>query len=132
MLPVKAQFVIHVQPLAPAKPPLGAPCNGCGVCCLSGPCPLGMLLSRRRSGACQALRWDAAARQYRCGALTDTVAVLQMALPRGLRAVARPGAWLLSRLAGRWIAAGRGCDSSLLVQGGAGGLGDESDRQSQP
>jgi len=38
--------VILIHPEAPAKPPLGAPCNGCGVCCLAEPCPVGVLVSR--------------------------------------------------------------------------------------
>ncbi|MBX3611197.1 MAG: hypothetical protein KF871_15000 [Hydrogenophaga sp.] len=99
--------VIHIQPDAPPKPALGAPCNGCGVCCLLEPCPLGQVISRKRSGACDALRWDADARQYRCGALTDSAGVL------GKRwAFAAP---LLRRLARRWIAAGVGCDASVEV-----------------
>jgi len=97
--------VIHIEPLAPTKPTFGAPCNGCGVCCLSEPCPLGMVLSRRRSGACSALRWDAAAKLYRCGAISAPETVL----PQRLRWAAP---WL-TRLARRWIAAGRGCDSTL-------------------
>ena len=35
--------VVHWHPEAPPKPPEGAPCNGCGLCCLAEPCPLGML-----------------------------------------------------------------------------------------
>lgn len=83
---------IPIETLAPAKPALGAACNGCGVCCLAEPCPLGMLVSRKRQGRCDALRWDAQATRYRCslvGAGTD---------------------WR-ARLARRWIAAGIGCDS---------------------
>ena len=37
--------LIRIHADAPAKPPVGAPCNGCGVCCLLEPCPLGVLLS---------------------------------------------------------------------------------------
>lgn len=104
--------VIHIHPSAPAKPALGAPCNGCGVCCLAEPCPLGQVLSRRRRGACDALRWDNAGGLYRCGALLDTPALL------GRRWVwAAP---LLRRLARRWIAAGVGCDASLQVDPGSG------------
>jgi hypothetical protein len=88
--------LIRIHPQAPAKPGVGAACNGCGVCCLAEPCPVGMLVSGRVRGACSALRWDDAARRYRCG----------------LMASSRP---LLSRLATRWIAAGRGCDSSAEV-----------------
>lgn len=99
--------VIHVHPAAPPKPPEGAACNGCGVCCLAEPCPLGMLLSGRRSGACRALRWDDGAARYLCGAMTQPDQVL------GTR-----WRWLapaLRRLAGRWIAAGAGCDASMAV-----------------
>lgn len=126
---MKPQFVIHIQPRAASKPPLGAPCNGCGVCCLSEPCPLGILLSRRRRGACEAVRWDEALRSYRCGALTDAAGVLRLALPPGLRWLAPVAAPGLVRLGRRWIAAGLGCDCNLEVQGGPGA---ESDRQSPP
>ena len=61
--------VIHIEPGAPTKPREGEACNGCGVCCLSDPCPLGALLSKSRTGACHAVQWDAAASIYRCGAL---------------------------------------------------------------
>lgn len=97
--------VIHLHVAAPPKPDLGAPCNGCGVCCATVPCPLGMLLSRRRRGACTALRWDEAKARYTCGAVSAPAEVL----PGPLRAAAP----LLARLAPRWIAAGRGCDAAL-------------------
>ena len=100
--------VIHIHLEAPTQPAEWAPCNGCGVCCLAEPCPLGQVLSRRRQGACDALRWDDALRLYRCGALSDTEGVLG---PRW--AWAAP---LLRRLARRWIAAGIGCDASLQSQ----------------
>lgn len=106
-------ITIHIHPLAPAKVALGAACNGCGVCCLFAPCPLGMVLSRRRTGACAALQWDATRTQYRCGAITAPQAVLQASLPRGLRGLAPVLAPALRRLGLRWIAAGTGCDSSL-------------------
>lgn len=104
---------IPIHPEAPAKVPLGVPCNGCGVCCLFEPCPLGMLLSRRRTGACAALRWEGG--RYRCGALVGTREVVAQALPRGTRGLAPMLAPLLVRVAGRWIAAGTGCDCSLEV-----------------
>lgn len=86
---------IHIHPDAPPKPAWGAPCNGCGVCCLAEPCPLGVLWSRRRHGACAALRWSDEHQRYLCGAL---------AVP-----------WL-APLARRWIAAGQGCDATLSVE----------------
>lgn len=97
--------VVQVHPAAPGKPLLGAPCNGCGICCLAEPCPVGMLVSRRRRGACAALRWDAAQVRYRCGMVSAPAEVLG---PRWR--------WLapwLGRRALRWIAAGQGCDASL-------------------
>ena len=104
---------IHIHPLAPAKAVVGTACNGCGVCCLYAPCPLGILLSGRRTGACGALRWDAALAQYRCGAITAPQAVLTQSLPRKLRGMALVLAPVVRLLGLRWIAVGTGCDSSL-------------------
>ena len=98
--------VIHIEPLAPPKPAEGAACNGCGVCCLAAPCPVGMLVSRRRSGPCDALVWSAAARRYHCGMLTEPE-----------RHVGWLGRWT-QRPMRRWIAAGQGCDSDLEVGSG--------------
>ena len=106
-------LTIHVHIHAPVKPALGQPCNGCGLCCLYEPCPLGRLLSRRRTGACMALRWDEAASRYRCGALSKPHEVAYLALPGSWRGLAGGLAWLLRRGGRRWIAAGRGCDCSL-------------------
>ncbi len=108
--------IIHIHPLAPAKAAVGAVCNGCGVCCLFAPCPLGMLLSRRRQGACDALRWDAALAQYRCGAIVAPQEVLAQSLPRGLRGLAPALTPVLRRLGLRWIAAGIGCDSDVELE----------------
>jgi hypothetical protein len=95
-MPHKPQVrTIFLQPEAPPKPAPGAACNGCGLCCAAEPCPLGMLVSRRRQGACAALQWQAAENRYRCGLLAE------------------PRPWLPAALARRWIAAGAGCDSDL-------------------
>ena len=82
---------ITIHPQAPLKPAEGQPCNGCGVCCLVEPCPLGMVLSLKTKGACRMLRWHDELGLYRCGALE---------LP------------VLKYVAKRWIAAGVGCDCS--------------------
>lgn len=111
-----AMQTIYLHPAAPPKPPEGAPCNGCGVCCLAQPCPVGMLLSRRRHGACEALRWDAVQTVYRCGAITAPLAVVQAALPPRWQWLAPLPTALLKRLARRWVAAGQGCDSDLQPQ----------------
>ncbi|MBK9133600.1 MAG: hypothetical protein IPM15_04390 [Betaproteobacteria bacterium] len=93
---------VHLHARAPAKPPTGLACNGCGVCCALEPCPLGMWLSRRRCGACVALAWSGEERRYRCGALAEPARWLPW-LPR---------AWA-PRLVRRWIAAGVACDADL-------------------
>jgi len=105
--------VIHIHTSAPHKPALGQACNGCGLCCLAEPCPLGMVLSAKRTGACVALRWNAPAQQYRCGVVVNATEALGQALPPALRWLAPLLGWPLARLARRWISAGSGCDSSL-------------------
>lgn len=100
--------VLHIHFAAPAKPAVGAPCNGCGVCCLSAPCPLGIVLSGRRTGACAAVRWEGGQARYVCGAISQPVNV-----------VGRRWRWaapMLGRWARRWVAAGIGCDSTLEVE----------------
>lgn len=102
--------VVHLHRAAPAKPAVGAPCNGCGVCCAAEPCPAGMLLFRRRHGPCPALAWDDTAQRYRCGLL--------VAPTTHLRWLPRRSSGLAARLFARWIAAGAGCDSDAEIDGG--------------
>lgn len=109
--------VILIHPDAPPKPAEGRPCNGCGVCCASEPCPVGVLASRRRHGACAALVWSQAEARYRCGLISEPTAWL----PRPLRGAAPLLAPLLGRWARRVVAAGRGCDSSVSVEPGPAG-----------
>lgn len=100
--------LIPIHPLAPPKPAPGQPCNGCGVCCLAEPCPVGMMVSGRRSGACAALEWHDAEGRYRCG----MVARPEAHLPGWTR----PAAPLVRRLALRMIAAGIGCDCDIELE----------------
>ncbi len=103
--------VIHIHPQAPPKPALGAPCNGCGLCCLVAPCPVGMLISRRRTGACDALVWSDEGGCYRCGLLVDPGRVV------GWRWLHwGPVRWLWLRWARRVIAAGKGCDATVEIE----------------
>jgi len=102
--------VIQIHPEAPSKPAFGAPCNGCGVCCLAEPCPVGMLISRRRTGACDALVWADDEGLYRWGRLGRPD---RFAAGRWLRWNPLRGLWL--RWARRVIAAGRGCDADFVA-----------------
>lgn len=107
---------ILIHPDAASKPVPSAPCNGCGVCCLLEPCPLGMLLSRRRHGACVAVRWSDPLRQYRCGALSAPQDVLSGLLPPSFQACVPVFSWALAWVAGRWIAVNQGCDSRVELE----------------
>ncbi|MCH8180545.1 MAG: hypothetical protein IIA02_12295 [Proteobacteria bacterium] len=112
-----AHQLIHIHPEAPPKPALGAPCNGCGVCCLAEPCPVGMLVSRKRRGACHALVWSAGEGRYHCGLMLS-----------GQAGVGRGARWwsgLWRAWVRRLIAAGSGCDAALEVA--SGGVGVKSD-----
>jgi hypothetical protein len=88
-------------------PAPGVTCNGCGVCCATEPCPLGMVLSWRRTGACRALAWNEAGRHYRC----QVVAAPGALWPRLPKRWAPAVSWL----ARRWISAASGCDAHLQV-----------------
>ena len=99
-------ILLHVD--APPKPAEGASCNGCGLCCATEPCPVGVLVSRKRVGACDALQWSDSDGRYFCGLVSDPTRVMPW-LPA-------PLAPLLSRLARRWIASAAGCDSSLVTE----------------
>ena len=106
----KKLVTLKIHPAAPPKPREGAPCNGCGVCCLAEPCPMGALLTLRSSGPCQWLTWHGASRTYRCGVLAATD---PQALPQEAPAWKRWWRARLHRAARRWIAAGAGCDCSM-------------------
>jgi hypothetical protein len=98
--------VIHLQPDAAPKPAVGEPCNGCGVCCAAEPCPVGMLVSGRRSGSCAALTWMAEESRYRCGVVSQ---------PERFTSV-KWAAPVVALFARRMIAAGKGCDCNLAVE----------------
>lgn len=100
--------VIYIQATAPSKPALGEKCNGCGLCCLLEPCPLGMLVSRRRRGACIALIWIEEDQRYQCGMVQAPERFVPLSGPRMAR-------WL-QRLARRLISAGQGCDADLHAE----------------
>ena len=94
--------VVWIHPQAPQPPGFGQPCNGCGLCCLTQPCPLGMFIGRTTQGPCSALIWSEGAGAYRCGVLASPSQFVPW-LPAGL----------VRGLARRWISAGSGCDAPL-------------------
>ena len=98
---------IRIHASAPAKPAWGAACNGCGVCCAAEPCPIGVLVSGRRSGSCKALEWRDAEQRYVCGVVSEPDRYLGVGSDRLGRA--------LSALARRMISAGSGCDSDAQL-----------------
>ncbi len=100
--------VITLRVEAPDQPEVGAPCNGCGVCCAVAPCPLGVLASRRTKGPCAALVWMPDPGRYRCGLIEAP----EQHLPRGLGRLAPA----LARLARRYVSAGSGCDCDDRVE----------------
>ena len=121
--------LIHIHVHAPPKPLQGEGCNGCGVCCLLEPCPLGVLLTQARHGACVAVQWDDTALHYRCSAVTAPRAVLDHDLPAWLHGVAPWGEKVLSVLAPRWISQGTGCDCDAQID--AQGVTDKDMRNAQ-
>ena len=98
---------IAIHPAAPPKPALGAPCNGCGVCCAALPCPVSRLLLGHRTGGCPALQWRDSDRRYVCGMVVIPARFLHW-LPQCGNAFA-------GRRFRRWIAAGSGCDFAAEV-----------------
>lgn len=99
--------LIHLHRAAPDKPPEGAPCNGCGVCCAQETCPAGRLRFLQITGPCPALAWDDHLSAYRCGLLSTPERFLPW-LPASVLPRVR-------QLFYRWIAAGSGCDCSSEV-----------------
>lgn len=59
----------RMTPSAPAKPPLGAPCNGCGRCCQEELCHIGeMAFGDDMEAPCPALVHDAVRARQDTGA----------------------------------------------------------------
>lgn len=106
--PEVTRRVIHIHQDAPTKPPVGESCNGCGVCCLAEPCPIGMVVSLKRTGPCSALQWCPDEKTYRCGLLS------KIAPSAGWKQNFSPRD-LTQKLARRLISAGSGCDCDYQV-----------------
>jgi len=98
-----AETLIWLRVDVPQKPNEGAPCNGCGICCASEPCPVAIVFLSQRRGSCRALEWDDEGKFYRCGMLLRPEFYLPK-LPRFAKPTTR-------RLIHRWIAADTACDA---------------------
>ena len=107
------QQVIHIHPRAPQKPAEGTPCNGCGVCCMLEPCPIGVLVSRRIKGECKALTWSDQAGRYHCGVLARAYEQARPGVDGRKAPIWRRAWW---RWVHRMIAAGVGCDAALQTE----------------
>ena len=107
------QQVIHIHPRAPQKPAEGTPCNGCGVCCMLEPCPIGVLVSRRIRGECKALAWSDQAGRYHCGVLAKAYEGARPGVDGRKASIWRRAWW---RWVHRMIAAGVGCDAALQTE----------------
>lgn len=85
------------------KPPHGAPCNGCGGCCVAQRCPLGTHVFGA-GGNCPAL--EVAFPAFTCG-------LIQNPAKYAVDITARHGSDAASRAAEILIGAGLGCDALL-------------------
>lgn len=94
--------VIMLHTRAPTKPEQGKPCNGCGACCASEPCPVSLALLKQHQAPCVALEWHEQDKRYYCGMVTAPSHYLKW-LPRRANRLA-------SKAFKRWIAANQACD----------------------
>ena len=99
--------IIKIHAQAPAKPALGKPCNGCGVCCVAEPCPVSLALLWPHTAPCKALLWNDESKHYRCGMVVEPSRFVKW-LPTRMDKIT-------SKVFKRWIAAGTLCDSEVEV-----------------
>ena len=99
--------IIKIHAQAPAKPALGKPCNGCGVCCAAEPCPVSLALLWPHTAPCKALLWNDNDKRYLCGMVIEPSLFVKWC-PKWMDKLA-------SKLFKRWIAAGTLCDSEVEV-----------------
>lgn len=100
------EFVI----LSAQKPPHGAPCNGCGMCCQEEACGLSLDLLKSSAAPCVALEWSGGS--YRCGLVVRPAHYL------GAPDYDEVNDYLGALIANR-LGVGRGCDSDTRPVGRA-------------
>jgi hypothetical protein len=100
---------------APAKPPEGEPCNGCGYCCDQQPCQIAEeVFGEDVAAPCPALEYEAAERRYYCGLVRRVSHYVAPALD-GTAAAAAVNRKAGARFA-KMLGTGRGCDSTDPVR----------------
>jgi hypothetical protein len=87
------------------KPALGAPCNGCGACCLAETCSIGADLLGL-DGPCPALEQDAG--RYWCGLVRHPARYIAAHFPAADHMAFNA---FFGELVERALGIGRGCDS---------------------
>jgi hypothetical protein len=103
--PEKVIHTVSVHADAPPKPAEGEPCNGCGICCSAGHCPVAWLFLPLGGGTCPALEWNGQAGRYYCGMVVDPAHHVRWLPQRWER---RASQWFARR-----IAADRACDCGI-------------------
>lgn len=82
------------------KPPHGAPCNRCGLCCVATLCPLGRHIFKREHGRCPALSYDASGLSS-CGLVTEPAKfAMGVALRAGIQVASDAAKHLIGSLTG--------------------------------
>ncbi len=94
----------------PAKPPHGAPCNGCGFCCRMELCPVAVGVLGDQPGPCPALQPRNGVPGFECGLVVNP----ERYAPRQTECY---GASAMSQAALVMLGAGHGCDAVDMENG---------------
>lgn len=88
---------------APEKPPMGAPCNGCGFCCAAEPCGVAveMIGADPDEGPCPAMEFVSG--RFRCGLILHP--------SHYVADVPAFADEVIGRMIADALGSGRGCDS---------------------
>lgn len=87
------------------KPPHGAPCNRCGVCCMATLCSLGAHVFAQHLGPCPALEHDVDG-NHNCGMVKNPwLYAPELALRHSVARLAAAARWI--------VGAGYGCDARI-------------------
>lgn len=91
-----------------SKPPMGSPCNNCGLCCRAELCPIGMEVFLQPAGTCPALEETADGSSV-CGLIAHPeVYRMVRTLQMGPEAMAEAASFL--------IGSGFGCDARVASE----------------